>query len=186
MKRFIVVLVILSIGKLHAQSSENETSIKAGVGYTHDFPGLNGYTATVEYIFPVTKDFQGAMGAKRANITGYPRTNEVEEFTKATTLDINFYWLPLHTETGLFRIGLGYSFSFYNIKRAYPLIVDDGGAKQTTWPSSENKGRTRGINLIAEYEYKIPTTILSIGVRGAMYKAYTGTYFIGPMLGFQL
>jgi len=186
MKRFLVVLLIFSIGKLQAQFSENSSMLKAGVGYTHDFPGMNGYTAAAEYIFPLIENFQGAIGAKRANIAGYPRTNEVQEFTKATTLDFNFYWLPFHTETELFRIGLGYSFSFYNVKRAYPLIVDDGGSKSTTWPSSQSKGRTRGINLIAEYEYKIPGSIISIGARGALYKAYTRTYFIGPMLGFQL
>ncbi|HEX4373921.1 MAG TPA: hypothetical protein VHZ50_11515, partial [Puia sp.] len=115
-----------------------------------------------------------------------PRTNSVQEYTKATTLDLNLYWVPLQSETELFRVGLGYSFSFYNINRAYPLVVNENGAKSITFSSQKTVGKTRGINLIAEYEYKIPTTIISVGLRAAMYKAYTQTYFLGPMLGFQL
>jgi hypothetical protein len=186
MKRFIVLLLVLSMGKLQAQSSENSATFKVGVGYTHDFPGLNGYTAVAEYISPAVSSLQGAIGVKRADITGFPRTNSVQEYTRATTLDLNLYWVPLQSETELFRIGLGYSFSFYNINRAYPLVVNENGAKAITFSSQQTVGKTRGINLIAEYEYKIPTTIISVGLRGALYKAYTRTYFFGPMLGFQL
>jgi hypothetical protein len=186
MKPFIVLLCVLIMGKLPAQFTQNNGMLKAGVGYTHDFPGLNGYTAAAEYILPLSENFQGGCGTKYADITGYPRTNTVQEYTRAATLDFNLYWLPLQSETSLFRIGLGYSFSFYNIKRAYPIIVDNDGTKSTTWPSEQSKGRTRGINLIAEYEYKIPNSNIAVGLRGALYKAYTRTYFIGPMLGFQL
>src|ERR1700748_1314227 len=185
MKRFTVLLFILAVGKLQAQFSENSATIKAGVGYTHDFPGLNGKTVVVEYAFPLVANFEGAIGAKRADITGYPRTNNIQEYTKATTLDFNMYWLPVQTETQLFRLGLGYSFSFYHIMRAYPAVVSND-AKSITWGASSEKGRTHGINVIAEYEYKIPSSIFSIGLRGAVYKAYTQTYFIGPMLGVRL
>jgi hypothetical protein len=174
------------MGKLQAQFSENSATFKAGVGYTHDFPGLNGYTAAVEYISPTVSSLQGAIGVKRADITGFPRTNSVQEYTKATTLDLNLYWVPLQSETELFRVGLGYSFSFYNINRAYPIVVNESSGKSITFSSQKAVGKTRGINLIAEYEYKIPSTIISVGLRGAMYKAYTQTYFFGPMLGFQL
>lgn len=186
MKRIVVLLLTLSMGKLQAQFTENSTSLKAGIGYTHDFPGLNGYTAMAEYDIGLAKNIAGSIGAKRADITGYPRTTQVQEFTKATTADFNLYWLPLQSETELFRIGLGYSFSFYNVKRAYPLIVENDGIKTTTWPSTQTVGRTHGINLIAEYEYKIPETKFSMGLRGALYKAYTRTYFIGPTLGYAL
>jgi hypothetical protein len=174
------------MGKLQAQFSDNSATLKMGVGYTHDFPGLNGYTAAVEYISPTVSSLQGAIGVKRVDITGFPRTNSVQEYTKATTLDLNLYWVPLRSETELFRVGLGYSFSFFNINRAYPRVMNENGAKSITFSSQQTVGKTRGINLIAEYEYKIPATIISVGVRGALYKAYTQTYFFGPMLGFQL
>jgi hypothetical protein len=185
MRLFSVSLLLFTFISSQAQLSENTSSLKAGVGYTHDFPGLNGYTAVAEFVFPLLSGFQGAIGAKRADMTGFPRTSQVQEYTRATSLDFNVYWLPLQTETSLFRIGLGYSFSFYNIKRAYPLIVEQGGSNSTKWPTTQTTGKTHGINLVAEYEYKIPATIVSIGLRGALYKAYTRTYFIGPMLGFQ-
>jgi len=186
MKWFIVLLLTLSIGKLSAQFSEKNTTIKAGFGYTHDFPGLNGYTVASEYIFPLIVNFQGAIGAKRAEIAGYPRTKTIQEYTRASTLDFNLYWLPFRSEKEMFRIGAGYSFSFYNIKRAYPVVVENNGSKVITFSSQQSIGRTRGINLIVEYEYAIPATIISIGLRGALYKAYTRTYFIGPLVGFQL
>src|SRR5579862_2079612 len=186
MKRFTVWILFLAVTKLQAQSIESRPSLRAGLGYTHDFPGMNGYTALAEYGFPIFAGFEGAIGAKRADITGFPRTSQVQEYTKATSLDFNLYWLPLRTETSTFKIGLGYSFSFYNIKRAYPLIVETGGSKSTTWPAQESTGHTRGINLIGEYQYMIPSTGLLLGIRGALYKAYTCTYFIGPTLGFQL
>jgi hypothetical protein len=184
MKRFFVLLLILVAAKLQAQFSESAI-IKAGVGYTHDFPGLNGKTFVIEYAFPLVQNFQGAIGAKRVDISGYPRTTHIQEYTKATTIDFNLYWLPVQSETQLFRVGLGYSFSFYRVMRAYPLVVS-GDAKSITWAASQSKGRTHGINLIAEYEYRIPATIISIGLRGAMYKAYMQTYFIGPVMGVQL
>lgn len=180
------MLLILCAGKLQAQFSESSGTIKAGAGYTHDFPGLNGYTFAAEYSFTLIEHLQGSIGVKRANMQGYPRSNQAFEFTRATTLDFNFYYAPLRTQTQLLRIGLGYSFSLYNIQRAYPLIVDYNDGKSTTWPTQQAKGRTTGINLIAEYEFKIPNSNFSIGVRGAIYKAYDRTYFIGPMIGYQL
>ena len=186
MKPFIVILLVLSLGKLQAQFTESRGMIKAGAGYTHDFPGLYGYTFALEYSFPLVEHLLGGIGVKRADMEGCPRTNQAFEYTKATTLDFNLYWAPLRTETQLFRIGLGYSFSFYNIQRSYPLVVDYANGKTTTWPTQQAKGRTTGINLIAEYEFKIPNTNFSVGVRGAVYKAYDRTYFIGPMIGYQL
>jgi hypothetical protein len=185
MKRFIVMLLIFGTVKSQAQFSGSSGALKAGAGYTQDFPGLNGYTMAGEYSFPLIEHLQGSIGMKHANMQGYPRTNQAFEYTRATTLDFNFYYAPLLTEKQLFRIGLGYSFSFYSIQRSYPLTVDYSTGKSTTWPIQQAKGRTTGINLIAEYEIKIPNTNFSAGIRGALYKAYDGTYFIGPMIGYQ-
>jgi len=139
-----------------------------------------------EYIFPLAMHWQGGIGGKYADMNGYPRTNGVKEFTRAKTIDFNLYWVPVQTEQQLFRIGLGYSFSFFHINRAYPLYVTNGTKTTVTWPATEETGRTTGINLVAEYAFCIPGSNLSIGIRGALYKAYTRTYFIGPMVGFQL
>lgn len=178
------MLFVLRIGGLQAQFTESRGMIKAGAGYTHDFPGLNGYTLAAEYSFPVIEHFLGGIGLKHADMQGYPRSNQAFEFTRATTFDFNLYYVPLRTEIQLFRIGLGYSFSSYNIQRAYPLIVDYANGKSTTWPTQQSKGVTTGINVIAEYEIKIPNTNFSLGARGAIYKAYNITYFLGPMLGY--
>ncbi len=186
MKRIIVLLFLFAMGKLQAQFIETPGTLKVGTGYTHDFPGLNGYTLATEYIFKLASQIQGGIGAKHADISGYPRTSQVHEYTKTNTLDFNLYWVPLQSESQLLRIGLGYSFSFYDIKRAYPVITGTGDTKATTWPSQVTKGWTTGINLIAEYEYKIGNSPFSVGLRGALYKAYTRTYFIGPMIGYQL
>jgi hypothetical protein len=158
---------------------------KAGVGYTHNFPGMNGYTLAGEYIFPVAGPFEGGLGAKYIDLDGHPRTATVGEYVRAATLDFNLYWVPFRSDAQLFRVGLGYSFSFYNCKSAYPVIVQSNGKSTTEWPILLESGRTGGINLIAEYEYKIPNTPLSIGLRGALYKAYDRTYFIGPMMGYR-
>ena len=39
-------------------------------------------------------NLEGAFGIKRLNMSGYPRTTTVNEYTKATTLDFNLYFLP--------------------------------------------------------------------------------------------
>jgi hypothetical protein len=183
MKLFIVMLLVLSMAGLQAQFTESHGMIKGGAGYTHDFPGLNGYTLAAEYSFPVIGHLLGGIGLKHADMQGYPRSSQAFEFTRATTLDFNLYYAPLRTETQLLRIGLGYSFSSYNIQRAYPIIVDHSNGKSITWPTQQSKGVATGINLIAEYEIKIPNTNFSLGARGAMYKAYNMTYFFGTMLG---
>jgi hypothetical protein len=186
MKRIAILLLAFGISSLHAQYSESPGTIKASTGYTHDFPGLNGYTVMAEYTFLLAGPIDGGIGVKHADMTGFPRTNLVQEYTHANSLDFNLYWRPLETETQAFRIGLGYSFSFYQIKRAYPVITGTGDGKSTSWPSRITGGRTTGINLIAEYEYKFSNMPISLGVRGALYKAYDRTYFIGPVIGYRL
>ena len=171
--------------QLLAQSELSPSSLKLATGYTHDFPGVNGYTISGEYVFPLIQQIHGGIGIKHADMQGYPRTSEVQEYTRANSLDFNAYWVPLQNETQLFRIGLGYSFSFYSIKRAYPIITGSGANKVTTWPFKTNTGRTTGINLVAEYEYDFPNAPFSLGIRGALYKAYNRTYYIGPTVGYR-
>ena len=186
MKKIIVAILLCYSASLQAQFTEPSGTIKAGLGYTHDFPGVNGYTFAADYNFKLIPHLEGGIGVKHADMRGYPRTNLVQEYTKANTLDFNLYWAPLQSDEQVFRIGLGYSFSFYDIKRAYPIITGTGDSKATSWPSQISHGRATGINLVAEYEYIIPGSGVSIGVRGALYKAYDRTYFIGPMVGYQL
>jgi hypothetical protein len=186
MKQICVLLILFISTKLNAQFSDAPGEIKLGGGYTHDFPGLNGYTVAGEYLFWLAPQWQGGIGAKYADMQGYPRTAGVQEYTRAKSIDFNVYWVPLRDEQQLFRIGLGYSFSFFDIKRASPLYVIDGGKTTVTWPAQQETGRTTGINLIAEYAYTFPGSNVSLGIRGALYKAYTRTYFIGPMIGFGL
>jgi hypothetical protein len=183
-KLIFLLAALICFGRSQAQT-DGSGEWKAGAGYTHNFPGMNGYTLAGEYIFPVAGPFEGGIGAKYIDLNGHPRTPAVGEFVKAATLDFNLYWVPFRSDAQLFRVGLGYSFSFYNCKSAYPVVVQSDGKATTEWPILLESGRTGGINLIAEYEYRIPNTSLSIGLRGALYKAYDRTWFIGPMLGFQ-
>jgi hypothetical protein len=186
MKRLLALLIaVTACGHLLAQSELSSPTLKMGAGYTHDFPGVNGYTVTAEYVFPLIAQIHGAIGIKHADMEGFPRTTQVQEYTKSNSLDFNAYWVPLQNETQTLRIGLGYSFSLYSIKRAYPIITGNGVNKITTWPYKTNTGRTTGINLIVEYEYDFPNSPLTIGVRGALYKAYNRTYYIGPTLGYR-
>ena len=45
MKTFLPILFLLATTLVRAQDYPDHTiAVKAGGGYTHDFPGLNGYT----------------------------------------------------------------------------------------------------------------------------------------------
>ena len=165
---------------------EHTVAIKAGGGYAHDFPGLNGYSVFAEASRPFNDRLQGAIGIKHINMSGYPRTTSVNEFTKATTIDFNLYFVALATEMSELRIGAGYSFSFYNIRRSIPVTDDHGGYRETTWPVSDGKGRVSGFNLIGEYEYFLPETNFSIGCRASMFKAYDNVTFAGVFAGVRL
>lgn len=186
MKKIILFTIpFLSLFSARAQSDGSGHAIRAALGYTHDFPGVNGYTLAGEYLFPLVGQFEGGAGAKYADMSGHPRTPTVDEFTRAATLDFNLYWVPVRTDRQSLRIGIGYSFSFYQIRRAYPVSSQSDNKTEINWPSVQDKGRATGINAIAEYEYLLPGTPWSIGLRGALYKAYQRTYFIGPVLGFR-
>ena len=129
---------------------------------------------------------QGAIGVKLVNLNGFPRTPQVKEFTRATTLDFNVYFVPFATEVSELRIGAGYSFSFYNTRRSYPVITNHGGERETTWPVQDKKGRVSGMSLTGEYEYFLPETNFSVGCRASLFKAYDGVTFLGVFAGVRL
>ena len=94
------------------------------------FPGLMAIQFFAEASRPLSEKLQGAVGLKLINMSGFPRTATVNEFTKATTIDFNIYFVPLATEISELRIGAGYSFSFYKTRRSFPVIVDHSGDRK--------------------------------------------------------
>lgn len=189
MKRVLLILVILLSLQAQAQYSnfiETTTSIKIGGGYTHDFPGMNGYTITGEVTFPFASHFEGGIGLKKIDLSGTPRTAQVQEYTKANTLDFNLYYVPIHTEIHTVRLGLGYAFSSYKIRRSYPVFGTTTSEKPTSWPVQDSKSRTSGVNVLAEYEYELPSSPLSLGLRAALYKAYDRVSFVGAYVAYRL
>lgn len=180
MKKLLFILSLLACGIAKAQDfSEYSNAVKIGGGYAHDFPGMRGYSLFAEFSRPLTDKLQGAIGVKLSNMSGHPRTANVKEYTKASGIDFNLYFVPYSSESGELRIGAGYSFSFYNIRRSYPLTVTHGTERITTWPVQDQKARTSGLTLTGEYEYFIPGTNFSVGFRASLFKAYDQVGFAG-------
>ncbi len=185
MKRIFSLLFVVMTFTARAQTSFYENSvgaIKLGAGYVHDFPGLNGAGAFAEYSFPLNEWLQGGVGVKRIQTAGYPRTQTVQEYTKATTLDFNLLFVPFHTDKSAFRIGAGYTFSFYNIRRSYAVYAVHTETPSVTGPSSwlvqDAKGRMNGANLITEYEFYFQNSF-SAGARIMLAKAYVNSVVLG-------
>ena len=185
MKKLLVILLSAVCSVAHAQDNFSPSILKLGGGYAKDFPGLSGYNLSAEYAYSLSDRLEGGFGLKHLNMSGYPRTATVNEFTKATTLDFNIYFLPLANESNVFKVGLGYSFSFYKTRRSYPVIETQGAEKATSWPVQDAKGRTSGIILSGEYEYIFPSN-LSLGIKASLCKAYDQVFCIGPFLGIRL
>ncbi|MEO6315499.1 MAG: hypothetical protein ABIU63_15820 [Chitinophagaceae bacterium] len=187
MRQFFFLLLMAITFTVRAQygGDENFSSrIRAGVSYVHDFPGLNGLGAYAEFSFPLNEWIQGGVGIRRIETTGYPRTQTVREYTKATALDFNLLFVPVHTENAAFRIGAGYSFSFYTIRRSYPVYAahsDPVASPEISWPQTDAKGRARGISLTAEYEYKLSDNF-SAGAKISLCKAYGSVIMGGPFV----
>ncbi len=169
----------------HAQESFSDNysgSIKLGAGYVYDFPGMNGYGVHGNYSFPLSEWLQGEAGLKRIEASGFPRTSAIKEFTKASVLDFNLLAVPFHSDNAAFRIGGGYSFSFYHILRSYPsygTAANGPTAKDPSWQTQESKGRMNGFSLTAEYEYYFQNKV-SAGVRVSLCKAYNNVLMAGP------
>ena len=180
MKNLCLVFFLLGCAAAQGQDySEYNNSIKLGGGYTHDFPGLNGYTVFAEASRYMSDKLKGAVGFKVNNLQGYPRTQQVQEYTKSTGIDFTLYFIPLANEVHELRVGAGYSFSFYKIRRTYPVITDHGGARVTDWPLQDAKGRVSGLSVVGEYEYFLPGTNFSAGLRASVFKAYDQVSFVG-------
>jgi len=185
MKKSLAILLIVLSNQLYAQDYFSHNTLKIGGGYTKDFPGLSGYALTAEYAHSLSENLEGGFGIKRLNMSGYPRTSTVNEFTKATTLDFSIYFLPITNETNSLKIGLGYSFSFFKTRRSYPVIETHGTEKMTSWPIQDAKGRASGITINGEYEYIISSN-LSMGIKASLCKAYDRVFYIGPFMGIRL
>ena len=187
MKKALVILLLSIHWQVEAQSdlSESISTIKIGGGYSKDFPGLSGYALNAEYTYSLHKKLQGGFGVKRVNMSGYPRTSTVEEYTRATTLDFNIYFLALATDRSVVRIGTGYSFSFYKTRRSYPLTETQSTEKIISWPINDLSGRSSGIILSGEYEY-IFSQNFSLGIKGSLCKAYDHIFYAGPFVGIRL
>lgn len=187
MKRVFFLLLAFAIQSARAQfaSEPGNLQLQIGSGYTRDFPGLGGLGGFVEGKFSMADRWQGGIGMKYFHLQGYPRTQSVKEFTRATTLDFNIYYSVLSNEESAFRLGAGYAFSFYKIRRSFPDTQGSGTEKTTIWPSTDSKGRTSGISLMGEYEYYFPSGI-SLGLRVATYKAYDRVTYFGPFVGISL
>lgn len=185
MKKWLVILLFGLCHQLQAQFDLASSTIKLGGGFAKDFPGLTGYALTGEYAHTLAEKLEGGFGIKRLNMSGYPRTATVLEFTKATTLDFNINFLPITNETSSFKIGIGYTFSFYKTRRSYPVIETHGTEKTTLWPLQDAKGRQSGITVSGEYEYVLSSN-LTMGIKASLCKAYDRVFYIGPFLGMRL
>jgi hypothetical protein len=177
------LLICLALGA-NAQFDESSSQIKAGIGYALEFPGLPGYGASLEYSLPVVSSLRAGLGTRFVNLSGYPRTDLVNEFTRAETIDFNFYWLPFSSDRQEITLGIGYSFCFYSIRRAYPIMDGENG-KVTDWFVKESSGRSSGVNLFCEYAYHFPNSPFSAGLRAGWYKSYAQIYYLGPVIGYQ-
>jgi hypothetical protein len=185
MKRVLIAILLFCSVLAKSQSYsviDRIGTIKVGAGYAQDFPGVAGLGISGEVTFQLMERFEGGIGFKRLSMQGYPRTESVQEFTKANTVDFNIYYLPVVNENSVLRVGLGYALSSYNIRRSFP-VVNTGGIDKLTYPTKDEKGRTKGGSVIVEYEYFMPNSNFSFGVRGAWFKAYDRALYLGPFVG---
>jgi hypothetical protein len=189
MKQVLFVLLMAAACTVNAQYNSLENnggSIRTGVAYVHDFPGMHGTAEYAQYSFPLNEWLQGGMGVKHLQTSGYPRTSTVQEYTKANTIDFELLLVPVHTENAALRVGLGYTFSFYNIRRSYPVYTaHDNGAATVAYPVADSKGNVHGTSLVAEYEYNFGNTV-SGGVKMELAKAYGYVVIGGPFVAIKL
>ena len=184
MKPRLLPLFLLACLNLQAQNNLSAPTLKLATGYALEYPGLGGYSIGLEYDVPVLNALKFGLGTRILQLSGYPRTSQINEYTKAETIDFDFYWLPLESEAHSITLGLTYSFCFYNIKRAFP-IADEDIAKPLDWAGQESSGRTSGFSISGEYAYHFRHSPLCAGLRIGIYKGYAYSYFVGPVIGFQ-
>jgi hypothetical protein len=160
-------------------------SVKVSVDFAHDYTGMNGIAASAEYNFPFNEWLQGGVGLKQIQIAGHPNTALVEEYTRSTTLDFNMLVTALQQGPHSLRLGAGYSFVFYNLRRAYaqyPPFTGTVVVKDPNWNVVDEDSRTGGVSLIGEYELQF-LPALSGGVRASLSKAYARhVWLVGPFV----
>ena len=185
MRKFLFGIFFLLCYSVEAQfynaGNEYSGTIRAAAAYTHDFPGLNGGSYSLEYIRAFNNYLEGGVAAEMVRLNGVPRTASVEEYTRSSSVGFQLYYLPIKTQNHIFRLGLGYGFSFYQIRRSYPKY----NGEEKNWVVADNKGRSTGIRFSGEYEYQVPGSRLSIGLRASAGKAYDGITSIGPFIGLR-
>ena len=189
MKTFFACLCMLSCLFAHAQVSDNPATMaafKAGISRVHDFPGVNGIGWHLEYGFPVSSWVQLETGVKRIQASGYPQTGGIREFTHATTIDFNVLFVPFSFPNSALKIGGGYSFVFYHLRRSDPVFTTTGATKTETWQARDSQGMANGCSLIGEYEYVFSDKV-SAGARVSLAKAYSGHVWMGgPFVAVRL
>ena len=184
MKPLIAWLLIFSCLGLQGQNNPNSPIVKLSTGYCLEYPGLGGYSVNLEYDLPVINSFRVGVGTRFLQLNGYPRTNQVNEYTKGETIDFHFYWSPVESDVHSLTLGLSYSFCFYHVKRAFPVTGEDI-SKPMEWVSQESSGRTSGFSISGEYAYHFKESPFLVGLRTGIYKGYAYTYFVGPVIGCQ-
>lgn len=183
---FVMMSVAVVANAQYGDEYGHGGTIRGGIGYVYDFPGVAGTAAYAQYSFPLNDWLQGGVGVKHVNASGYPRTSTVKEYTKANAIDFELLFVPVHTENSALRVGLSYTFSFYNIRRSYPVYTNhDGGPSDVKYPVADSKGNVHGTGLVAEYEYYFGNTI-SAGVKVQATKAYDGIIMGGPFVAIRL
>lgn len=183
MKQFFALLLLAASFTSHAQDLSTNGRLRAGVAYVHDFPGMNGKAGVVDYAFGLSESLQGTISFRHVETSGFPRTTTVREFTKANSLDMGLQYAIVRTDNAALRIGAGYTFSFYNIRRSYPVYTaHTGQASDVSYPVTDSKGRSSGLSLTAEYEYNFSERI-SAGVKLSLCKAYDNVVMAGPFVG---
>jgi hypothetical protein len=183
MKHFFALLLTAAAFSSHAQDFSSNGRIRAGVAYVHDFPGMNGKAGFVDYAFGLSDALQGTIAFRHIETSGFPRTATVREYTKANSLDMGLQYAIVRTENAALRIGAGYTFSFYNIRRSNPVYTSHTGqASDITYPVADSKGRSSGMSLTAEYEYHINEHIAA-GLKVSLCKAYDNVLMGGPFIG---
>lgn len=185
MKALLLFLLIACSMQVNAQYLESNRYIKISAGFAQDFPGLNGYGFSGEFSLPLKDRLEGAIGLRHLQMQGFPRTSTVQEFTKASSIDFNLYYLPLRTDQHILRVGAGYSFVVYKTRRSYP-VMNAGTDKETQWPVKDLNGRGSGLSLLGEYEYRLANGPLSLGLRAAWVKAYDRAFYFGPFAAIAL
>lgn len=190
MKQLFFLLLLAMITSANAQSFSNtafeNARVSLSTGYVHEFSGLNGWGAAATYQLPFNNFLESGIGIRRVQTAGYPRTASIAEFTRATALDLHLVFIPLHTDNTMLSFGLMYSFSVFNVQRAYPLYDAHAGLNNNlVWQSQSIKGKTRGMGLMAAYEYTFEGRYAA-GLRITYSQAYTDVLMAAPFVAIRL